>query len=317
METPLISIVMAVYNEKETELRQSIESILKQSYQNFEFIIVLDNPDNQALTAVLNEYAKEESRIVLISNEHNLGLASSLNRGLKASRGDYIARMDADDIAVPERLTIEFDLLQQRQLDVIASSSILIDEVNDEIGRHPQMVESAVAVRELLQYDNFIVHPSVLGKKTAFETVGGYQEQLIACEDYDLWLRMTAAGQQIGVTNEPLMRYRIRQNSMTQSDMLKTFLISGFLRQTTEFRLTASDDAIKAKLEAYLTEKGFYDQHQKDRFNANINLLSTVKKTKSIGKGLQFLGILLSDGNVRQYYLEKIQYSRTLKRLSK
>ena len=83
------------------------------------------------------------------------------------------------------------------------------------------------------------------------------------------------------------------------------------------FRLTASDEAIKAKLEAYLTEKGFYDQHQKDRFNANINLLSTVKKTKSIGKGLQFLGILLSDGNVRRYYLEKIQYSRTLKRLSK
>ena len=104
METPLISIVMAVYNEKETELRQSIESILKQSYQNFEFIIVLDNPDNQALAAVLNEYAKEEPRIVLISNEHNLGLAPSLNRGLKASRGDYIARMDADDIAVPERL---------------------------------------------------------------------------------------------------------------------------------------------------------------------------------------------------------------------
>lgn len=317
METPLISIVMAVYNEKETELRQSIESILKQSYQNFEFIIVLDNPDNQVLAAVLNEYAKEEPRIVLINNEHNLGLAPSLNRGLKASRGDYIARMDADDIAVPERLTTEFNLLQQRQLDVIAASSILIDDANTEIGRHPQMVESAAAVRELLQYDNFIVHPSVLGKKAAFEIVGGYQEQLIACEDYDLWLRMIAAGQQIGVTNEPLMRYRIRQNSMTQSDMLKTFLISGFLRQTTVFRLTASDEAIKAKLEAYLTEKGFYDQHKKDRFNANINLLSTVKKTKSIGKGLQFLGILLSDGNVRQYYLEKIQYSRILKRLSK
>jgi glycosyltransferase involved in cell wall biosynthesis len=100
---PYISAVMSVYNESEEYLRKSIESILNQTYTDFEFIIILDNPDNKKARDILKEYENKDDRIVLLENEKNIGLAPSLNRGVKVARGKYIARMDADDIALPQR----------------------------------------------------------------------------------------------------------------------------------------------------------------------------------------------------------------------
>ena len=103
----LISVLMSTYNETESELSQSIESILHQTYRNIQFLIVNDNPANPTLAHTLSRYAASDSRIQIVENEQNLGLVASLNRGWKLAKGQYIARMDADDIALPHRLESE------------------------------------------------------------------------------------------------------------------------------------------------------------------------------------------------------------------
>src|SRR5690625_452840 len=97
--SPDITVLMSIYNEDMLWLRDSIESILNQTYQNFEFIIINDNPSNDINKVILKEYIKKDNRIKIIENDTNLGLTLSLNKGLRESTGLYIARMDADDIA--------------------------------------------------------------------------------------------------------------------------------------------------------------------------------------------------------------------------
>ena len=98
-----VSVILSAYNEEECWFREAVESILNQSYENFELILILDNPNNTLLEGIINEYANKDNRIVYIKNEKNLGLVKSLNKGLEYARGKYIARMDADDISLSDR----------------------------------------------------------------------------------------------------------------------------------------------------------------------------------------------------------------------
>ena len=102
-----ISVIMSAYKEDEKWLRASIESILNQSFQDFEFIIVLDNPDAKKLDYIIKEYKERFSKIKYFKNKKNMGLVYSLNFALKHAKGEYIARMDADDIEIPTRLEEE------------------------------------------------------------------------------------------------------------------------------------------------------------------------------------------------------------------
>ena len=100
----LVSIIMSTYKEEEIFLRQAIESILNQSYKDFEYIIILDNPDNNLHIRIIKEYANLDKRIKFYVNEKNMGLTASLNKGLGLAKGKYICRMDADDISINKRI---------------------------------------------------------------------------------------------------------------------------------------------------------------------------------------------------------------------
>ena len=100
----MISVIMSTYKEDEELLRESIESILNQTYKDIEFIIILDYPDNEIHQKVICEYASKDKRVHFYINQKNLGLTKSLNRGISLCTGDYIARMDADDISLSDRL---------------------------------------------------------------------------------------------------------------------------------------------------------------------------------------------------------------------
>ena len=102
-----VSVILSAYNEEERWFREAVESIINQSYENFELILILDNPNNTLLEGIINEYVNKDNRIIYIKNEKNLGLVKSLNKGLSYCRGEYIARMDADDISLPERIEEE------------------------------------------------------------------------------------------------------------------------------------------------------------------------------------------------------------------
>ena len=100
---PKLSVVMSVYNEPTEWITQSIDSILNQTFRDFEFIIINDNPEREENESLLNSYSQKDKRIVVIKNEQNLGLTKSLNIGINEAKGDYIVRMDADDYSFPER----------------------------------------------------------------------------------------------------------------------------------------------------------------------------------------------------------------------
>lgn len=106
-----VSVVMSVYNEPMEWISQSIESILNQSFTNFEFIIINDKPEGKEQIALINEYASQDQRIKIIQNEKNLGLTKSLNIGILHAKSKYIARMDADDISMPNRLKMQYEFM--------------------------------------------------------------------------------------------------------------------------------------------------------------------------------------------------------------
>lgn len=139
-----ISIMMPVYNEKISWVKQSIESILNQSYKDFELIIVLDNPQNNELKSMLEDFCSNHSKIKLLINDENLGIVDSLNKAITYSDGEYIARMDSDDIAFVDRIEKEINFLVNNNLDMVTSTVLEIDETgkliisraeNDVIGK--------------------------------------------------------------------------------------------------------------------------------------------------------------------------------------
>ncbi len=119
----MISVIMSTYNEENMLIRQAVESILNQTYSEFEFIIVLDNPKNIEIANLIQEYASRDKRIVILKNEKNLGLVKSLNKALEISKGEYIMRMDADDISEKDRIEKEYKFLKENNLDLVARES--------------------------------------------------------------------------------------------------------------------------------------------------------------------------------------------------
>ena len=116
MNFPIISVIMSVYNEPLDWVQESIDSILQQTFGNFEFIIINDNPNNKELFDFLITNKIKDNRIIIINNDENIGLTKSLNKGLERAKGEYIARMDADDISLPERLEKQINFLNTNHI---------------------------------------------------------------------------------------------------------------------------------------------------------------------------------------------------------
>jgi glycosyltransferase involved in cell wall biosynthesis len=185
--TPKVSVLMSV-QDGERYLRAAIESILDQGFADFEFLI-LDDASSDTSRAIIASYA--DPRIRLIENERNLGLTRSLNRGIRLSQGDYIARMDADDLSLPDRLQRQVDFLDaDPQCAVVASLSKKIDSSAAEVGIMSSPIE-AEAISRQLRRGNCLTHGSVMMRRQPLESVGLYDETMTHSQDYDLWLRLS------------------------------------------------------------------------------------------------------------------------------
>ena len=189
----MISVIMSTFNESEEELLLSIQSILNQTYANFEFIIVNDNPENTQLKMMLEKFEQQDPRIRLVRNEKNIGLAVSLNKGIDIAQGEYIARMDADDISRPKRLERQYQFLEKHiQYAFAGCNADLIDE-NGIWGARimPEKPEK----RDFLPFSPFI-HPSVMVRREVYLMSGGYyvSKETWRCEDYELFMRLYAQG---------------------------------------------------------------------------------------------------------------------------
>ncbi len=178
---------MSVYNDA-TYLSQAIDSILNQSFCDFEFLIFNDGSTDDS-KEILEEFAKKDNRIKLVHQE-NIGLTKTLNRGLSMARGEYIARMDSDDIATHDRLEKEINFLDNhKDVVVVGSFTRVIDENGKVVGSH----QPAVTNKDILKFSFFsgqLAHPSVMFRKKEILELGGYDESVKYAQDADLWFRV-------------------------------------------------------------------------------------------------------------------------------
>ena len=200
---PRISVVMAVYNGA-PYLEAAINSILQQTYANFEFIIVNDaSTDNTS--EILKKY--DDCRLRVLTNPENLGLTKSLNRGINAARGQYIARMDADDLSLPHRLEKQLEFLENHpEYALVGSSYYQIDETGS-IKSLIQVLTDHCELRTGLWQQNWFGHGTVMMRQAAVVQAGGYDEKFTYAQDYDLWLRL-ADNHRLANLAEPLYCWR-------------------------------------------------------------------------------------------------------------
>jgi glycosyltransferase involved in cell wall biosynthesis len=204
MNWPRVTILMPVYNA-EANVAAATESILEQTYTDFEFLIIDDGSTDNSL-AVITEYAKADRRIRVISCA-NRGLVTSLNEGLAESRGSYIARMDADDIAMPSRLREQVAFLDENdRCAVVGTSFILIDD-HGNVGTAWRSFIHDLTIKHALALEGCICHPTATYRKSAVLDAGGYREAYVAAEDYDLWRRLARIGE-LHNLSEPLLYKR-------------------------------------------------------------------------------------------------------------
>ena len=209
-----VSIIMSVYNTDKRFLTQAIDSILSQTFKDFEFIIIDDN-SNQATKDLLLDYSRKDKRIVIIANEFNIGLTKSLNIGLSVASGNYIARMDSDDIALPNRLQIEFDFLEKNKDVKICATSFKILK-NNKTRKCINRVFNPEDVKASLFFGNgIIMHSSVMfSKELITESKTLYDENYKKTQDFELWTRIIKK-YNLAILREYLMIYRVSDNQIS------------------------------------------------------------------------------------------------------
>lgn len=220
----LISVIMSVFNADLDYLGESVKSILGQTYEYFEFIIVCDG-DLKAL-----EYLEKfkDKRIKLLVNESNQGLAYSLNKAIDESIGDFIFRMDADDISIRNRLEIQLKHLLKNN-KIISSSCIEIDSNGHRIGKSKRYIFHNFILRFLLYKTNKfnpVVHSSIAARKEVFEDFK-YDESILYAQDYELWKRMSRK-YKISFIPQYLIYYR--KSTINQEKKIYQDIVSRNLR---------------------------------------------------------------------------------------
>jgi len=234
-----ISVVMSVYNG-ERHLREAVESILNQTFADFEFIIVNDGSTDLTLE-VLNSYNDE--RIILLTQE-NSGVTKALNNGIALAQGKYVARQDADDVSKPERLQRQFEYMEaHREVGLLGTRFEFIDEFGQVKRQGILPVENKV-LQERLKVINQFSHGSVLIRKEALDRVGTYRDFFKYAQDYDLWLRIA---EQYEVVNLPdfLFLYRELDQAISSNKILSQSLYAGIAAAMARQRRENGSDSLQ------------------------------------------------------------------------
>ena len=181
----MISVLLPTYND-EKYIEETISSILKSSFKEFELLIINDGSSDRTLD-IINLF--DDKRIRVISQK-NKGLIKSLNLGLMKAKFDLIARIDGDDIMHENRLQIQYNLINKFNYDIVGSNAIIINENSDPIGETDLPISHEEIKHKLIQMSPAIIHPSILMKKDCVINNGGYNKLYKHCEDFELWVRM-------------------------------------------------------------------------------------------------------------------------------
>lgn len=311
---PKVSVVMGTFNENESDLRASIESVLNQSFTDFEFIILLDNPKNELHKKILDEYSKKDKRVIYYINEKNLGLAMNLNKGISLSSGEYIARTDADDLCMVDRFKKQVEFLDNnKDICVLATNKIIIDENNNELYKAKPLPTNYKKISKLLEYQSFLSHSSIMFRKKEIESIGCYRN-LPTTQDYDLWLRCTENNLNISILDEYLVKNKIRSDSISNKNLLRQWCIHEYiLLMHKQWKKTKINDYSIDKLNIYLEKNNVYNEKNIIKYNNGRNYFTNFKaylsKRKFFEAFIALFKSLFSHKKILKLYLNGILYN--------
>lgn len=216
MNSPLISVIMSVYNCEKYVL-VAIESILNQSYSNFEFVIINDGSTDSSIE-IIKKYQHKDSRIVLI-DQKNIGLTKSLNKGIKIAKGDYIARMDADDISLSDRFMNFINYYKKNQnVMIYTTPAITIDSFGNSIIQIPGYFRRNGFNVRMLDYTNSLIHGTLIINSDLLKK-HQYDESYRVSQDFNLYHRLIFNGYKINYDNcNVSYLLRIHNNQLTNTN---------------------------------------------------------------------------------------------------
>lgn len=204
MTLPKVSVVLPVYGYSKY-LSESIESVLNQTLKDIEVIVVEDSRNGRFENEATLEKYKHDSRVRYLKNEFREGLKNSLNKGISSANADYIGRLDADDVSLPDRLSLQYNFLKESNGVVVGGNMIIINE-DGEVKGYRKYPEAINGKAMLLR--NLVADPAVVFDKKAILSLGGYDPEMRHAEAYDLWLRLIDKGYKIYNLPDYLIKYR-------------------------------------------------------------------------------------------------------------
>jgi len=211
---PKVSFLLPIYNA-EAFLREAVESILAQSFTNIELLAINDGSTDHS-REILTSFS--DSRLKIIDNDSNRGLIYTLNRGIELAEGEFIARMDADDISLNNRIEKQVNFLNTHpKIALLGSWAEYVDQAGRIILLREVPVENKIIQGKLLEVCCFI-HPSVMFRTSVVRGLCGYRQDALHAEDYDLWLRISE-NHEVDNLPEPLIRYRIHPGQVSQREL--------------------------------------------------------------------------------------------------
>jgi len=237
---PLVTVLMSVYNGEDF-LAKAIESILGQTFKDFEFLIINDGSRDKS-SEIAGKFAQADRRIRLIEQD-NKGLVAALNRGLEEARGTLIARIDADDIAYPNRLEKQVAHMGENPEVIASGSAITLIDTQGQIIRQIKYPVSTEAVRKQMIDGSKLAHPAVMMRRAVVLKVGAYREVCRPADDYDLWLRLLEVGE-IDNLKEPLLYYRQHDNKMSNTESFSMRLATECAKFSYQMRKNGKADPL-------------------------------------------------------------------------
>jgi len=207
MKRDLVSVIMATYNEPVEYIKLSIESILQQTYSNFEFIIIDDSTKKETINAI-DSYSFDK-RIMIIRSEKRLGFVRALNEGLKIAKGQYIVRMDGDDISIKDRLEKQLQYLNiHNDVDVLGGNMYIINESGTVVSKR-KYPSTGLLLQINAIFRSPVAHPTVMFRRSILENHFFYDESFKKAEDTEFWFRLRNNGYKISNISCDLLMFRI------------------------------------------------------------------------------------------------------------
>ena len=246
MSHPVLTVLMSVYNG-EKFLEESIKSILNQTFENFEFLIYDDGSTDNSVRIINN---CKDKRIHLVQNKQNRGLAANLNKGIKRARGKYIARMDDDDISLPNRLEEQYKFMESNR-DIAVSGTWVkfigkkINTLEDNVLKNPANPEM---IRCCFLFNSVLKHPTVIFRKEVLDSEGYfYDEAFNRAEDYELWIRISKK-HLLSNLERVLLHYRVHPDSVSRMHTEENIRQSNQIRKAQLLELGIQPSPVEMKM---------------------------------------------------------------------